>query len=203
MARVLSVFPFFITNDARSALKRPKLRVAVAVPLKVPSATIYCLPKCLFTSRSPPPLAVVFFPLHYHVERQGFGHAVFCARHALLGTGDSAADPATVRENGRPSSLEASATTVGDGTKGAEEGNAGGKGPESGGGGAGSGGRGGSDVESEEEEDSSFMLVLGDHLYRRGAGTTHACASQLIHAFLEHGEAGKPAIGLKVRRRRN
>lgn len=50
-----------------------------------------------------------------------------------------------------------------------------------------------------EEEDSSFMLVLGDHLYRRGAGTTYACAGQLIHAFLEHGEAGKPAIGLKVR----
>lgn len=55
-------------------------------------------------------------------------------------------------------------------------------------------------VRKSEEEESSFMLVLGDHLYRRGAGTTHACASQLIHAFLEHGEAGKPAIGLKVTR---
>lgn len=49
-----------------------------------------------------------------------------------------------------------------------------------------------------EGAEESFLLVLGDHLYRRGAGTTHACADQLIHAFLEHGDAGKPAIGLKV-----
>lgn len=55
---------------------------------------------------------------------------------------------------------------------------------------------GGGDDDSHGDE--SFLLVLGDHLYRRGAGTTRACSSQLLHAFLEHGEAGKPAIGLKV-----
>lgn len=53
-------------------------------------------------------------------------------------------------------------------------------------------------VRAERDDAESFLLVLGDHLYRRGAGTTHACASQLVHAFLEHGEVGKPAIGLKV-----
>lgn len=68
----------------------------------------------------------------------------------------------------------------------------------------GGGGRGVTDgpngsAGEEDVLDESFLLVLGDHLYRRGPGTTHACASQLIHAFLEHGEAGKPAIGLKVR----
>lgn len=52
---------------------------------------------------------------------------------------------------------------------------------------------------SADTEEESFLLVLGDHLYRRGPGTTRACASQLIHAFLEHGEVGKPTIGLKVR----
>lgn len=106
---------------------------------------------------------------------------MFCARHAILGTGVTA-DPSTVHQNGYPSSFEPAGTTGGDSSR------------EPGGGG-GSSGRGGS-----EEDDSSFMLVLGDHLYRRGAGTTHACASQLIHAFLEHGEVGKPAIGIKVRK---
>lgn len=144
-----------------------------------------------YPSRSP--TASPLFFLCRDVEWQGFGHAVFCARDALLGTGDST-DPPTVREKGHPSSLDTAATTVGDGTKRAEGGNAGGKGPKNGG----SGGES-EEVEEVEGEDSSFMLVLGDHLYRRGAGTTHACASQLIHAFLEHGEAGKPAIGLKVR----
>ncbi len=64
----------------------------------------------------------------------------------------------------------------------------------------GGGGGGGMGPVVDEEEEASFLLVLGDHLYRRGPGTTQACASQLLHAFLEHGEAGKPAIGLKVRR---
>ena len=64
------------------------------------------------------------------------------------------------------------------------------------------GGSGGGTGTVGDEEDASFLLVLGDHLYRRGPGTTQACASQLLHAFLEHGEAGKPAIGLKVRRGR-
>eukprot|EP00752_Nemacystus_decipiens_P005273 g4783.t1 len=130
--------------------------------------------------------------IKYAIQEQqdGFGHAVFCARDALLGTGGYA-DPATIPENGHTGGPEPAATTAGGGTNSDEDGIAGGEVRECGGGGGGVG-------KSEEEEDSSFMLVLGDHLYRRGAGTTHACASQLIHAFLEHGEAGKPAIGLKV-----
>ncbi|CAN0498331.1 unnamed protein product, partial [Ectocarpus sp. 12 AP-2014] len=98
-------------------------------------------------------------------QQEGFGHAVFCARDAILGTehaGSGAAE--TALENGR---------LTGDGSSS-------------------------SSSSSGEDPDSSFLLVLGDHLYRRGAGTTEACASQLVHAFLEHGEAGKPAIGLKV-----
>ncbi|CAN0050212.1 unnamed protein product [Ectocarpus sp. 6 AP-2014] len=97
-------------------------------------------------------------------QQEGFGHAVFCARHAILGTehaGSGAAEAAL--ENGHLT-----------------------------------GGSSSSSSSSGEDLDSSFLLVLGDHLYRRGAGTTEACASQLVHAFLEHGEAGKPAIGLKV-----
>ncbi|CAM9562446.1 unnamed protein product, partial [Hapterophycus canaliculatus] len=90
----------------------------------------------------------------------GFGHAVFCARHALLGGGNGHAGSEGGSRIGRGSSSDG----VGGG----------------------------------EDEDSSFLLVLGDHLYRRGPGTTHACASQLVHAFLEHGQAGRPAIGLKV-----
>ncbi|CAM9232286.1 unnamed protein product, partial [Ectocarpus fasciculatus] len=86
-------------------------------------------------------------------QQEGFGHAVFCARHAILGTEQAGSGaPEAALEN----------------------------------------------VRSGEDPDSSFLLVLGDHLYRRGAGTTEACASQLVHAFLEHGEAGKPAIGLKA-----
>lgn len=62
--------------------------------------------------------------------------------------------------------------------------------------GAGGGKVDGGDDDDDEKE--SFLLVLGDHLYRRGLGSTRSCSSQLLHAFLEHGEAGKPAIGLKV-----
>lgn len=54
------------------------------------------------------------------------------------------------------------------------------------------------ETSSSGDGEESFLLVLGDHLYRRGVGTTHACADQLVHSFLAHGEAGKPAIGLKV-----
>lgn len=112
------------------------------------------------------------------IDSQGFGHAVFCARHALLGTTSSSS-----------SSIGSVATTAGD--KDNKSTNCDGC----------TGGPNGDDGGSVGEDvGESFLLVLGDHLYRRGAGTTHACASQLIHAFLEHGEAGKPAIGLKVSR---
>lgn len=97
------------------------------------------------------PLSVLtlFFP-------QGFGHAVYCARHALgIEDHDSNGEP-----NGARIPADDEAT----------------------------------DVDCAE----SFLLLLGDHLYRRGPGTTQACASQLIHAYLEHGETGKPVIGLKV-----
>lgn len=107
---------------------------------------------------------------------QGFGHAVYCARHAF-GIGHNG--HGNGNGNGRASGKANKPAANGDG----------------GSGGAGSQGEAGSD------DAESFLLVLGDHLYRRGVGTTHACADQLIHSFLAHGEAGKPAIGLKVGRR--
>lgn len=137
---------------------------------------------------------------------------MFCARHALLdGGGNGHADPtdeARIGNGGGGNTISANgvskpaATVVVDkaNTNGEKDkmsihdANGGSNGHgcalDSSGNGSGDGG---------EEEDSSFLLVLGDHLYRRGPGTTHACASQLVHAFLEHGQAGKPAIGLKVR----
>lgn len=175
------------------------------------------------------------------VFRQGFGHAVYCARHALgiydqeseaddhlenatgpttngiygtttsrngstTGT-DSAVDgvggcdvdagsetqTGKGRSNGRPNGVPVAPTSTGNGevVDGVREG-----GPCV---------ARDDNVDDDSDDDGgvhgdeAFLLVLGDHLYRRGAGTTRACSSQLLYAFLEHGEAGKPAIGLKAR----
>ncbi|CAM9274498.1 unnamed protein product [Scytosiphon promiscuus] len=139
-------------------------------------------------------------------QQEGFGHAVFCARHALLDGDNGHAGPEGASRTGSGSGGSTNggikaATPAPNSDKhcrGKDEviheanGGSNGCGVELDGSGGGGGWSGG------EEEDSSFLLVLGDHLYRRGPGTTHACASQLVHAFLEHGQAGKPAIGLKV-----
>ncbi|CAM9442895.1 unnamed protein product [Pylaiella littoralis] len=109
-------------------------------------------------------------------QQEGFGHAVFCARHALLPASRTTATTSN-------SDIDSVAATNGNKHKKSAGCNGCTNGPD------GSGGEG---------VGGSFLLVLGDHLYRRGAGTTQACANQLIHAFLEHGEAEKPAIGLKV-----
>lgn len=125
-----------------------------------------------------PPRSYVYVTAFRHRADQGFGHAVYCARHAF-GVGR------VHNGNGRAS---------GGADKPAENGT------------GGAGGEEGGDAEqqceasssSSGDDEESFLLVLGDHLYRRGVGTTHACADQLVHSFLAHGEAGKPAIGLKV-----
>lgn len=108
-----------------------------------------------------------------NITGQGFGHAVYCARHALGVEDHERNGGAAARKSGDFESPEND--REGEGAAAASNG-----------------------VGAEAKDAESFLLVLGDHLYRRGAGTTQACASQLIHAFLEHGEAGKPAIGLKV-----
>lgn len=120
---------------------------------------------------------------------QGFGHAVYCARHALgIGTQESCGDDGCVAPADDPRVADAVAN--GHAVPKREAGN-----------GAGAAGAAVEDDAGEADVDAdaeAFILVLGDHLYRRGAGTTRPCASQLIHAYLEHGDAGKPAIGLKV-----
>lgn len=122
---------------------------------------------------------------------------MYCARHALgIGTQESCEDDSCVASAGDP--RVADATANGHAVPGKETGNHAGAAwavAEDGGDEA----DGGADAHADEE---AFLLVLGDHLYRRGAGTTRPCASQLIHAYLEHGDAGKPAIGLKVRLKR-
>lgn len=135
---------------------------------------------------------------------QGFGHAVYCARHALGVSGHCGTEGSSRACNGNGNG--ARVPSAGEGVSGESGRSHAHKRGENGrgeGGGVGSEGdcgvlsATGTGVGSDEEE--SFLLVLGDHLYRRGSGTTRACASQLIHAFLKHGEIGKPAIGLKVR----
>lgn len=131
---------------------------------------------------------------------QGFGHAVYCARHAL-GISDCGG---AETHNGANNGSSASVASVGGDKAGGNGRSYAHKHGENGGvNGLGRGGEHGASPATgagvESNEDESFLLVLGDHLYRRGGSTTRACASQLIHAFLKHGEAGKPAIGLKVR----
>lgn len=135
---------------------------------------------------------------------QGFGHAVYCARHALGISGHCGTEGSSRACNGNGNRDRVPST--GEGMSG-ESGRS--HAHKRGENGRGDGGRLGSGSECgalpatgagvERNEEESFLLVLGDHLYRRGSGTTRACASQLIHAFLKHGEIGKPAIGLKVR----
>lgn len=123
------------------------------------------------------------------VERaKGFGHAVYCARHALAFETPESQRPATA-EGELDSGVVNGKATAGSGLRnGSERGY------------SGHGGHADVRVPPEDESDGTdaFLLVLGDHLYRRGPGTSTACASQLIGAYLEHGQRGKPAIGLKV-----
>lgn len=135
---------------------------------------------------------------------QGFGHAVYCARNVFgFGTPEMGRGGVTV-QSAVASQLNDGVSKGGDRADNKFPGSALVTGAETNGlqNGAHLGERapvavdGAALVDSRETE--AFLLVLGDHLYRRGAGTTRACASQLIHAYLENGEAGKPAIGLKV-----
>lgn len=138
-----------------------------------PHGTVSAAPS---PSSPPIPTALTVISQNASINYQGFGHAVFCARHALLPASRTTATTSN-------SDIDSVAATNGNKHKKSAGCNGCTNGPD------GSGGEG---------VGGSFLLVLGDHLYRRGAGTTQACANQLIHAFLEHGEAEKPAIGLKV-----